>query len=65
MNPLYGWEFKKNDLVRLGRGYDAPKVEFWKREGIGITNTQTGLERLKDYQIDIDQIKELHDSHKL
>jgi len=60
LTPLFALEFKKDDLVRYGNGGDfAPKVEFWKRESIGITYTPEGLKQFEDYQTDIDWLKEL------
>ena len=51
-------EFSKNDLVRYGQGTNAPKDEFWKREGISI-NYPGGLKQFIEYQIDIDWLKEI------
>lgn len=49
--PLHVWLFHKNDLVRLGKGGCAPKVEFWRRQGITITNTQDGLEKFGEFEV--------------
>lgn len=57
-NPLFVLEFYKNDLVKYGRGICSYKVEFWKRDSIGITYPK-GLEQFKEYQIDIDLLKDM------
>jgi len=59
LNPLFAFEFDKNDLVRIGKGNNVHKVEFWKRDSFTITNTPEGLEQFGEYQIDIDWLKEL------
>ena len=59
-NPLFALEFHKNDLIKYGRGTLAPKVEFWKRDSIGITYPE-GLEEFRDYQIDIGWMKDFID----
>lgn len=59
LTPMCAWEFDKNDLVRKGKGYCAPKVEFWKRYSFVIMNTPEGLKQFEKYQIDIDWLKEL------
>ncbi len=57
LNPMFAWEFKKNDLVRLGKGSYTPKVEFWKRYVFAITYTPEGLNQFTDHQICIDWLK--------
>lgn len=60
LTPLVAFEFKKNDLVRYGKGARAPKVEFWKRQGIVITYNPEGLKQFEDHQIDIGWLIDLN-----
>jgi hypothetical protein len=57
LNPMYGWKFKKNDLVRKGNGTSPFKVEFWKRQSIMIIYSTKGLENYKNFQINLDWSK--------
>ncbi len=45
--PLHIWLFHKNDMVRIGKGDNTPKVEFWKRKSIAIINTPKGIKRFE------------------
>lgn len=64
LNPLFLLEFEKNDLVRVGNGYNAPKVEFWKRGSFSVSYTSEELEEFREYWIDINWLKELLKENK-
>ena len=64
LNPLIVFEFKKNDLIRKGKGRYATKVEFWKRDTFAITYTPEELEKFEDYRIDINWLKDLVNKSK-
>lgn len=64
LNPMYSWEFDKNDMVRIGKGNNPPKIEFWRRDYFTVIYTSEGLKRFEEYQIDIDWLKKLCDKDK-
>lgn len=61
LNPLHVWAFHKNDMVKYGKGGCAPKLEFWKRDTITITNTPEGIKEFAEYEVTdrLEKLKEL------
>lgn len=51
LRPLFIWAFNKNDMVRKGKGYYAPKVEFWNRSAFTVTNKSKYLKQLIDFEV--------------
>ena len=56
LNPLYAWEFNKDDMVRykVGKGFVMKK--FRERDSIGITNNPKGLMQFEKFQVDIGEL---------
>lgn len=57
LNPIYAWEFDRDEIVRYRIGDRYILKDFWERHTFTISYTPEGLSEFKDHQINIDELK--------